>query len=88
MRRKDNYVMMRRTTPKRVTLPNNRTFIARYKKVSRAVLPPHIKIRRRYRGRPVRNRQTGRGIVSVIKGLLLFGKKIGKKLSQAAQQKI
>ena len=43
MRRKDKYVMMKRTTPKRVTLPNGRTFVARYKRVPRSRLPPHIK---------------------------------------------
>ena len=68
MRRKENYVMIRRATPKRVTLPNGRTFVAKYERVSRAALLPHIKIRRRYRGKPARgkNRQAGRGIVSII----------------------
>ena len=77
MRRKDNYVMMGRATPKRVTLPDGRTFVARYKRVPRSRLPPHIKIRRRYRGAPAR--QNGTGIISVIKILLLFGKKTAKK---------
>ena len=54
MRRKDKYVMMKRTTPKRVTLPNGRTFVARYKRVPRSRLPPHIKLRRKYRGAPAR----------------------------------
>ena len=84
MRRKDNYVMMGRATPKRVTLPDSRTFVARYKRVPRSRLPPHIKIRRRYRGAPARQR--GTGIMSVIKILLSFGKKAAKKkkLSPAA----
>ena len=34
MKWKDNYVMMKMITPKRVTLPNGRTFVARYKRVS------------------------------------------------------
>ena len=48
--------MMTRAMPKRVTLLNGRTFVARYERISRAALPPHIKIRRRYRGRPARGR--------------------------------
>ena len=35
MRKKDNYVMMKRAAPKRVTLSDSRTFVARYKRVSR-----------------------------------------------------
>ena len=77
MRRKDDYVMMGRATPKRVTLPDCRTFVARYKRVPRSRLPPHIKIRRRCRGAPARQR--GTGIMSVIKILLSFGKKATKK---------
>ena len=50
MRRKDNYVMIKRATPKRVTLPKGRTFVARYERVPRSRLPPHMKIKRRYRG--------------------------------------
>ena len=33
MRRKRNYVMQKVATPKRVTLPDGRTFVARYKRV-------------------------------------------------------
>ena len=40
MRRKDNYVMMKRVTPKRVTLPDGRTFVGRFKRVPRSRLPP------------------------------------------------
>ena len=69
MKRKNNYVMMKRSTPKRVTQ-------ARYIRVYRSRLPPHIKIRRMYRGVPVRQRV--RGIASVIKILLLFRKKAAK----------
>ena len=31
MRRKNDYVMRKRDTPKRVTLPNGRVFYAKYK---------------------------------------------------------
>ena len=77
MRRKDNYRIMKRATAKWVTLPDGRKFVARYKRVPRSRLLPHIKIRRRYRGTPARKR--GRKIVSVIKRLLPFGKKAAKK---------
>ena len=78
MRRKNYYVVMKRATNKRVTLPDGRTFVARYKKVPRSRLPPHIKIRRRYRRAPARQRD--RGIVSVIERLLPFVKKAVKTI--------
>ena len=75
MRRKDNNLMMKRATPKRVTLPDGRTFVARYEGLPRYRLPLHIKIWR-YRVAPAR--QKGRRIASVIKILLPFGKKAAK----------
>ena len=48
MRRKKNYAMAKLVMPKRVTLPNGRTFIARYKRIKRSELPLHIVIRRTY----------------------------------------
>ena len=73
MRRKRNYAMMELNVPKRVTLPNGRTFVARYKRISRAELPPIIVMRRTYRqraaprGRRRRPRQRGQGIFSFLK---------------------
>ena len=74
MRRKRNYVMQKLTSPKRVTLPDGRTFLARYKRVKRSDLPPHIVMRREYRqraaprGRRRRRRgQQGQGIFDFIK---------------------
>ena len=46
MRRKKNYAMMKLAMPKRVTLPNGRTFVARYKRIKRSELPPNIVMRR------------------------------------------
>ena len=43
--------MQKRATPKRVTLPDGRTFLARYKRVKRSDLPSHIVMRREYRQR-------------------------------------
>ena len=65
--------MMKRATPKPVALPDGRTFVARYKRVPRSWLPPHIKITRGCRSAPARQR--GRRITSAIKRLLSFGKK-------------
>ena len=56
--------MMKLNVPKRVTLLNGRTFVARYKRIPRDQLPPNIVMRRTYtqraapRGR--RRRQRGR----------------------------
>ena len=73
MRRKRNYAMEKLNVPKRVTLPNGRTFVARYKRISRDDLPLNIRMRRTYRqraaprGRRRRRRQRGQGIFSFIK---------------------
>ena len=40
--------MIKLATPKRVTLPNGRTFIERYKRIKRSELLPHIVMRRAY----------------------------------------
>ena len=48
MRRKKIYAIIKLATPKRVTLPNGRTFIERYKRIKRSELLPHIVMRRAY----------------------------------------
>ena len=65
---------MKLATPKRVTLPNGRTFVARYKRIPRDYLTPNIVMRRNYtqraapRGRRHRRRgQQGQGIFDLIK---------------------
>ena len=67
MRRKENYAMKKLDVPKRVVLPNGRTFFALYKRIKREELPPEIIMRRTYRQRAAprgrRRRQQGRGIV-------------------------
>ena len=74
VRREKNYVMRRLNTPKRVTSPNGRTFVARYKRVSRLELPAHIRLGRAYRGRPARvprrGGQRGAGLISSLKNFL------------------
>ena len=63
--------MEKLNVPKRVTLPNERTFVARYKRISRDELPLNIRMRRTYRQRAAprgrRRRQRGQGIFSFIK---------------------
>ena len=70
MRRKENYAMKKLDVPKRVTLPNGRTFFARYKRIKREELPPEIIMKRTYRQRAAprgrrrrRRAQQGGGIV-------------------------
>ena len=52
---------MKLATPKRVTLPNGRTFVARYKRIKRSELPPNIVMRRTYR------HQKGQGIFDFVR---------------------
>ena len=46
MGRKKNYAMVKLAIPKRVTLPNGRTFVARHKRMKRSELSPNIVMRR------------------------------------------
>ena len=70
---KKNYAMVKLNVPKRVTLPNGRTFIARFKRIKRSELLPKIVMRRTYtqravpRGRRCRRRQQGQGIFDFVK---------------------
>ena len=74
MRCKKNYAMVKLQVPKRVTLPNGRTFVARYKRIRRGELPPNIMMRRTYtqraapRGRRrLRRAQQKQGIFDFVK---------------------
>ena len=82
MRRKRNYAMEKLNVPKRVTLPNGRSFVARYKRISRDDLPLNIRMLRTYRQRAAprgrRRQQRGQGIGS-------FFKKIAKKVKKIAK---
>ena len=73
MRRKNNYVMR---TPKKVTLPNRRTFYTKYQRVPRSQLRNNVIMNRRYRRRaapkgrtrrPMRKGQRGWGFFSTLK---------------------
>ena len=62
MRGKNNYVMRRLNKPNRITLPNDQTFIATYKRVPRSELPANITNRQRSTQRIVpRGRRRRRG---------------------------
>ena len=71
MKRKDNYVMVKIATLKRVNLPNGRSLVARYKRVPRNRLSANVTIKRRYKQRPApknkRRRQGPRGLFRFIK---------------------
>ena len=70
MRRKNNYVMRRLDTPKKVTLPNGRTFNAKYQRVPRSQLPPKVLMKRRYR---IRAAPKGRRKKTIRKGQRVQG---------------
>ena len=58
--------------PKKMTLPNGRTFVARYKRIKRSELPPNIIMRRTYRDRSAVGRrrvrhQQGQGIFDFVR---------------------
>ena len=75
MRRKRNYAMVKLNVPKWVTLPNGRTFAARYKRIRRGNLPPNIVLRRTYiqraalRGGRRRQAQQGQGMFDFVKNV-------------------
>ena len=87
MRRKKNYATKKLTTPKRVTLPNGRIFVTRYKRIKRSELPPNIFMRRTYRaavGRRRVRRQQGQGIFYFVRKVNPLVKTIAKKVLEYA----
>lgn len=48
---RDNIVMVRRAAPKRITLPNGRTFMARNRRVRREELFEYVILKRTYKVR-------------------------------------
>ena len=53
-RRRNNIVLAKRDAPHKVTLPNGRTFYAKYRRVIKVYLPGSTKIARTYQGTPVK----------------------------------
>ena len=72
-KKQKNYAMVKLNVPKRVTLPNGGTFVARYKGIPRGELLPNIVMRRTYtqrvapRGKRRRRAQQGQGIFDFVK---------------------
>ena len=81
MRRKENYAMKKLAVPKRVVLPNGRTFFARYKRIKRRELPDEIQMKRTYKQRsaPRGRRRRRRVNQQQGQGFLDFAKKNSKK---------
>ena len=84
--------MVKRQNPKRVTLPNGRTFYAKYKRTTRAELPANVHLQRAYRqraapkGRRRRRRaavgQWGRGFKGAFKKVFKKDFNIAKKVAK------
>ena len=77
--------MVKRKNPKKVTLPNGRTFYAKYKRTTRAELPANLHLQRGYRQRasPCGQRraavqQGGRDFKNAFNKVLNFAKKAAK----------
>ena len=73
---KDIIIMVKRTRPIQVRLPNGRIFLSRYKRSTHVAIPPNIELNRLYEQRPTpenkRRRhpavqQQGRGLSSILK---------------------
>ena len=62
---RDRIIMIKRATPKRVTLPNGRTFLARYRRATRDDLPPNVNLPRIYKQRaaPKNRRRRRRRVI-------------------------
>ena len=69
--------MVKLAVPRRVTLPNGRTFLARYKRIKRPELLPNIEMRRNYTQRAVsRGRKRRRRRVQQGEGIFDFVRKV------------
>ena len=70
--------MIKLQVPKRVTLPNGRTFVVRYKRIRRGELPPNIVMRRTYTQRAAPRRHTRRVRAQEGQGIFDFVKKVAR----------
>ena len=80
--RRNRIIIVKRQTPKRVTLPNGRTFYAKYKRTTRAELPANVHLQRPYKQRAApraRRRRRAGNVEEVskahLKKLLILQKK-------------
>ena len=70
--------MVKLATPKRVTLPNGRTFVARYRRIPRDRLPPNIIMRRSYTQKAAPRCRRCRRMGQQRQGIFDFIKKFAK----------
>ena len=70
--------MIKLQVPKRVTLPNGRTFVARYKRIRKGELPPNIVMTRTYRQRAAPRGRTRRIRAQEGQGIFDFVKKVAR----------
>ena len=97
---RNRIIMIKRRTSKRVTLPDGRTFLARYKRATRNDLPRNINLIRPYKQRAApkgrrrrRINQRGRGFGSTLKKAVNLSKKafnsrLGKKIARMVISKV
>ena len=83
MTRRNNIVMIRRENPKRLVLPNDRTFYAKYRRATQDELPANVRIRRCYKQRAApwgrRRRRPGRQGRRAFKSFFKKGLNFAKK---------
>ena len=82
--RRNRIIMIKRQNPKRIALPNGRTFYAKYKRATRAALLANVHLRPAYKQRAAprgrrRRVQRGRGFKSFMKKGFNFAERTAKK---------
>ena len=70
--------MVKLQVPKRLTLPNGRTFVAHYKRIRRGELPPNILMRRTYTQRAASRGRRRRRRAQQQQGIFDFVKKVAR----------
>ena len=87
MAKRNQIIMMKRVTPKRVTLPNGRMFVIRYQRITHAHLPANILLNWPYKQRAATKgkqwiqwvaQQQGCGVRSFVSKLYTLAKKVAK----------
>ena len=74
---RDKVLLRHRIAPKRITLPNEQSFVARYERVSRKNLPSNVTIKRK---RTIGPRQQGKHKTETRSGMLGNVFRLGKNL--------
>ena len=88
-RHRNNIVMIKLAMPKKVTLPNGRTFYAKYKRVKGDSLPDNVTIKYTYKRRTGRRRQRGKRLNTFLeKWLQIVKKKKSLKVYKKSVSKV